>query len=101
RPHMLARITDPERLVAGVQPRLVTVPSPQKTISRTHEEIRAEGSGAVVTDLNSTNGTLLIPPSAAPRRLHGGESASVPSGTTIDLGDGISASLTESGQGLG
>lgn len=98
RPILIGRAPESARFDAGVQPRLVTVPSPQQDISRTHVEIRAEGAGAVVTDLNSTNGTILVQPGAAPRRLHGGESASVHSGTTIDLGDGITVSLTESAQ---
>ena len=48
------------------QPRLVTVPSPHQEISSTHLEVRpgsgADHGSAVVTDLGSTNGTVLAQP---------------------------------------
>ena len=59
RPVLIGRAPESARFSAGVQPRLVTVPSPEQDISRTHVEVRAEGSSAVVTDLNSTNGTTV------------------------------------------
>ncbi|WP_277050685.1 FHA domain-containing protein [Ruania albidiflava] len=93
RPVLIGRAPESARFSAGVQPRLVTVPSPQQDISRTHVEIRAEAGSAVVTDLNSTNGTVVVQPGAAPRRLHAGEGASVPAGTLIDLGDGVTVNV--------
>ncbi len=93
RPVLIGRAPESSRFSAGVQPRLVTVPSPQQDISRTHVEVRAEGGSAVVTDLNSTNGTVLVQPGTPPRRLHAGEGASVPAGTLIDLGDGVTVSV--------
>lgn len=68
---------------------LVTVDSPQHDVSRTHVEISAEGSLAVVTDQRSINGTIIIEPGQTPRRLHAGEGVSVPAGTQIDIGDGV------------
>lgn len=101
RPVLIGRAPESARFSAGVQPRLVTVPSPEQDISRTHVEVRAEGSSAVVTDLNSTNGTVVIQPGSAPRRLHGSEGASVPVGTLIDLGDGVTANVHAADQGSG
>src|SRR5699024_6526160 len=98
RPVLIGRAPESARFSAGVQPRLVTVPSPQQDISRTHVEVRAEGGSAVVTDLNSTNGTVLVQPGAATRRLHAGEGASVPAGTLIDLGDGVTVSVQPTDQ---
>ena len=40
----------------------MTVPSPGHDISRTHLEVAPEGWSVVVTDLHSTNGTILVRP---------------------------------------
>ena len=81
------------RQIAAEQPRLVTVPSPQQEISSTHLEVRP-GSGsdhgaAVVTDLGSTNGTVLVQPGLAPEDLQPGVAVQVLPGATLDLGDGV------------
>lgn len=68
---------------------IVTVESPQHDVSRTHVEVKGDGALAVVTDQRSINGTIIIEPGQSPRRLHAGESVSVPVGTQIDIGDGI------------
>jgi FHA domain len=74
-------------------PRLVSVPSPHQEISSTHVELRP-GSGAdlglaVVTDLGSTNGTVLQQPGRPPEDLRPGVSVPVAFGAVIDLGDGV------------
>jgi pSer/pThr/pTyr-binding forkhead associated (FHA) protein len=79
-------------------PRLVTVPSPQQEISSTHLEVRA-GSGvdhgsAVVTDLGSTNGTVLVQPGLAPEDLQPGITVQLIPGAIIDLGDGVTIQVT-------
>lgn len=72
-------------------PKLMTVPSPGHDISRTHLEIAPEGWSVVVTDLHSTNGTILIRPDGAERQpLPAGESVPVQLGSVLELGDGIS-----------
>ena len=72
-------------------PRLMTVPSPGHDISRTHVEIAPEGWQIIVTDLNSTNGTVLVRPGGADRQqLKAGEPVLVQLGTVVELGDGIS-----------
>lgn len=101
RPVLIGRAPESARFNAGVQPRLVTVASPEQDISRTHAEVRAEGGHAVVTDLNSTNGTVVVQPGSPPRRLHPGEGASVTAGTVVDLGDGITLTVQTTTQEAG
>ncbi len=91
RPVLIGRAPESSRFTFGETPRLVTVPSPQQDISRTHVEIKLEGDNVLVTDLRSTNGTVVVLPGSPPRRLHPGESMPVPHGTVVDLGDGVTA----------
>ena len=72
-------------------PRLMTVPSPNHDISRTHLEVAPDGWQIVATDLNSTNGTILIRPGGVDRQqLAPGEPVPVQVGSVIELGDGVS-----------
>jgi hypothetical protein len=72
-------------------PRLMTLPSPGHDISRTHVEVVPEGWQIVVTDLHSTNGTVLVHPGAVDRQqLIPGEPVQVQQGSVVELGDGIS-----------
>lgn len=91
RPVLIGRAPESSRFGFGETPRLVTVPSPQQDISRTHVEIKIDGDSVLVTDLRSTNGTVVVLPGSPPRRLHPGESVPVPTGTVVDLGDGVTA----------
>ena len=72
-------------------PRLMTVPSPNHDISRTHLEVAPDGWQIVVTDLNSTNGTVLVRPGAVDRQqLAPGDPVHVQLGSVLELGDGVS-----------
>ncbi len=72
-------------------PRLMTVPSPNHDISRTHLEVSPDEWQVVVTDLNSTNGTILVPPGAGDgQQLASGERIPVQVGSVVELGDGVS-----------
>jgi len=72
-------------------PRLMTVHSPGHDISRTHVEVCPEGWQVAVTDLNSTNGTVLHRPGAAGVEVLGpGTAAVIPLGSVLELGDGVS-----------
>ncbi len=77
------------RIAPENAPALVRVASPRGEISATHLEVRALGSAILVTDLNSSNGSIVRVPGRISRTLRGGESAVVPPGTTIDLGEGV------------
>ena len=71
--------------------RLMTVPSPNHDISRTHLEVAPDDWQIVVTDLHSTNGTVLVRPGAVDRQqLAPGEPVAVQLGTVMELGDGVS-----------
>ena len=71
----------------------MTVPSPNQEISSTHLEVRP-GAGvdhgtAVVTDMGSTNGTVLVQPGGGPEDLEPGVPVPLVPGAIIDLGDGM------------
>src|SRR5699024_10061379 len=90
---LIGRAPESHRFEGPLGPHLVTVPSPQHDISRTHAQISPEGGHVVVTDLNSTNGTIITLPGAAPRRLHPGEAVPVGDGAVVDLGDGVTVAV--------
>ncbi|GGC97001.1 hypothetical protein GCM10011512_25020 [Tersicoccus solisilvae] len=75
--------------------RLVTVPSPQADVSRSHLRIERVADGWRATDLHSTNGTVLTHPGEPARRLQEGRSLLLRSGDGIDLGDGVTATLED------
>ena len=80
--------------VSGIAlPHLVTVPSPQQDISRSHVAIRPTPAGCVAVDLGSTNGSVIRRASGETVDLRGGASIDVQPGDVIDLGDGITAQL--------
>ena len=78
-------------LVVGRAPDAARVPSPGNDISRSHLLIEPAGPGdARVTDLRSTNGTTIQLNGEEPYLLENGESVTVPIGTVLNLGDGVS-----------
>jgi len=93
RPVVIGRAPEARRFSAVDQPRLVTVASPHQEISSTHLEIRpgtgADLGSAVVTDLGSTNGTVLLQPGLSPEDLQPGIAVQLIPGAIIDLGDGV------------
>ncbi|GAA3747602.1 hypothetical protein GCM10022239_23890 [Leifsonia bigeumensis] len=88
-PAYIGRRPSSPRITGGRLPRLVMVPSPSREVSSTHLEIRQEGPTVVVTDLGSTNGTLVTNPLGSPVKLRQGESVVVVDGSIVDIGDGI------------
>jgi FHA domain len=90
RPIIIGRAPSTDRSSSRA-PRLMTVPSPNHDISRTHLEVSPDGWQIVVTDLNSTNGTILVRPGGGdPQQLPPGEPVPVQVGSVMELGDGVS-----------
>ncbi|MEO6511400.1 MAG: FHA domain-containing protein, partial [Nocardioides sp.] len=90
---IVGRAPEARRFTSTEQPRLITVPSPNQEISSTHLEIRpgagADHGSAVVTDLGSTNGTVLAQPGLPPEDLQPGIAVQLIPGAILDLGDGV------------
>lgn len=90
---LIGRAPEARRFTTTDQPRLVTVASPQHEISSTHVEVRpgsgADHGSAVVTDMGSTNGTVLVQPGLGPEDLKPGIAVQLIPGATINLGDGV------------
>ncbi len=90
---LVGRAPEARRFTTGDQPTLVPVPSPAQEISSTHLEIRpgsgADHGSAVVTDLGSTNGTVVVQPGLPSEDLQPGIALQLVPGAIIDLGDGV------------
>jgi hypothetical protein len=95
---VIGRAPESRRFNDTEQPLLVTVPSPHLEISSTHIEVRpgsgADHGSAVVTDLASTNGTVLVQPGLGPESLAPGVPVQLIPGAIIDLGDGVTIKVT-------
>ena len=74
------------------------MPSPHQEISSTHLEIRpgsgADHGSAVVTDLGSTNGTLVVQPGLPAEDLQPGIAVQLLPGAIVDLGEGVTIQVT-------
>ncbi len=87
-PCYVGRRPSSPRIIYGQMPRLVRVSSVGQEVSSTHLELRQLGSSVVVTDMRSTNGSVVFPPGGVRRKLRQGESVVVSPGTLVDIGDG-------------
>ncbi|MSS46278.1 FHA domain-containing protein [Cutibacterium sp. WCA-380-WT-3A] len=65
------------------------VPSPGQDISRTHVMIAPGQWGIEVTDMHSTNGTVVHRGGQEPLRLESGQTIDLSIGDSVDLGDGV------------
>jgi hypothetical protein len=95
-PLIIGRAPSASRVPGGKVPRLVSMNTPNQDISRTHAQITAEGGTVVVTDLHSSNGTMVTLPGKSAQKLRPGEPSAVIVGTIIDLGDGATLTVCES-----
>ena len=71
------------------RPHVVKLPSADGDISRTHLRVTLDGWHVLVTDLNSTNGTLVTLPGREAQQLRPGEPMLIKPGTVVTLADGI------------
>ena len=73
----------------GERPHVVKLPTGDGDISRTHLRVVLDGWHVLVTDLNSTNGTLVTLPGRETLQLRPGEPLPIEPGTVVTLADGI------------
>ncbi len=71
------------------RPHVVKLPNGDGEISRTHLQVILDGWHVLVTDLNSTNGTLMVLPGRDPEQLRPGEPVPIAPGTQIILAVGV------------
>ena len=71
------------------RPHVVKLPSEGGDISRTHLRVTLDGWHVLVTDLNSTNGTLVTLPGREPEQLRPGQPMPIKPGTVVTLAVGI------------
>jgi hypothetical protein len=76
-------------LAGDERPHVVKLPSGDGEISRTHLIVTLDGWHVLVTDLQSTNGTLVELPGRLPERLRPKEAMPIPNGALVTLADGI------------
>lgn len=68
---------------------VISVPSPTNDISRSHVRFGIDGWLVQVTDLGSTNGTLVTVPGQQPVRLRPHDPFTILPGTTVSLADEV------------
>lgn len=85
---LLGRAPSIGRVPGSRMPRPVVIGAGDPDISRTHLRVAVEGGTAVVTDLESRNGTQVVAPGQPPMRLRPAEPTPVLPETVIDLGGG-------------
>ena len=97
-PVVVGRAPDPRRAEVGDHATLVTVPSPHHEISSTHLLVQpgrgADLGNAVVTDVGSTNGTVVVQPGQPAEDPRPGIGVALQPGATIDLGEGVTIQVT-------
>ncbi|SER77551.1 FHA domain-containing protein [Propionibacterium cyclohexanicum] len=81
------------RAQPGEDAAILRVQSPHHDISRTHVRVAPHEWDIAVTDMNSTNGTIVFEVGNDPMRLGSGDTVFVGLGTVIDLGDGQQVSI--------
>jgi hypothetical protein len=67
--------------------RVLAVPDPEKSISKTHAMLELALGELLVHDLNSTNGVWVVPADGEAIEVEPGEPVSIPAGAELELGD--------------
>jgi len=65
----------------------VAAPSPDRQISGSHLELAVVGGDLYARDLDSTNGTIVLTATRAPRLLHEGQTVTLRDGDALDVGE--------------
>lgn len=92
-PVVIGRRPGASRVADHPVPRRIVVPPDRLGVSSRHARIEQLGDSVVVTDLGSSNGTVVHLPAGPLLRLRPGESCVVLPDSVIDLGDGISIAV--------
>ena len=71
------------------RPHVVKLPAADGDVSRMHLRVTLDGWHVLVTDLNSTNGTLVTLPGHEPRQLRPGEPTLIQPGAVVTLAEGV------------
>lgn len=71
------------------RPHVVKLPAAGGDVSRTHLRVSLDGWHVLVTDLNSTNGTLVTLPGRDPLQLRPGEPVPIQPGTIVTIAEDI------------
>lgn len=71
------------------RPHIVKLSAADGDVSRTHLSVSLDGWQVLVTDLNSTNGTIVTLPGRDPQQLQPGEPTPIRPGTVVTLAEGI------------
>lgn len=76
------------RTPTALPQRVIAVESPTQQVSSNHVEIALSGRTVVITDLRSTNGTVVRRDGSAPVRLRQGDSFVASGSAIVEIGDG-------------
>jgi len=88
-PVVIGRRPGASRVPEIPAPKRIVVPADRQGVSGRHARIEQLGGSVVVTDLGSSNGTVVHLPAGPLLRLRPGESCVVLPDSVVDLGDGI------------
>jgi hypothetical protein len=92
---VIGRRPQVDRVAGAALPLMVTVPSPNSDISRSHLRLDAVDGRVRATDLRSTNGTVLTEVDGTATHLVAGDARAVHPGDVLAVGDGITITVLE------
>lgn len=94
---LLGRAPKTENESGPGRPHVLRLGGASEDVSRNHVEITLEDWSVLVTDLDSTNGTVITAPGRAPERLRANVPQAIEPGTVVSLADEITLRFEVSG----
>ncbi|MGY1815380.1 FHA domain-containing protein [Blastococcus sp. SYSU D00820] len=88
-PMVIGRAPRADRVSGDAVPTMVTVPSGDGDVSRSHLRVVVEGWHVMVVDLDTTNGTIVEDPNGESRRLRPDEEKMILPGSRVVLADTV------------
>jgi hypothetical protein len=86
---LLGRNPHLESSAGSVRPHVIQLASPAGDVSRNHVRVTLDGWSVLVTDLGSTNGTVVTAPGGSSEQLTPGQPAPIVPGTVVTLADTV------------